>query len=75
MSNHKPLTPTMRAELAHIAKYGIFRGMDCYSFGPLAFYAREKVLTALINRGLIADAETITDAGRAVLTNAQKEAA
>lgn len=73
MSNHKPLTPTMLAELAHIAKYGIFRDMDCYSFGALAFYSREKVLTALINRGLLLDAETITDAGRAVL--AKREAA
>ena len=61
------LTPTMRAELAHIAKHGTFRELDAYSFGPLAFYAREKVLTALIARGLISDAETITDAGRTAL--------
>jgi hypothetical protein len=63
----KPLTATMLAELRCIDRFGTFRELDDYSRGPLAFYAREKVLTALMDRGFIADAETITDAGRAAI--------
>lgn len=63
----RPLSRAMMAELQHIGKHGTFRGLEDYSAGPLAFYAREKVLSALILRGLIEDAETITDAGRVAI--------
>jgi hypothetical protein len=65
--NTRPLTRTMVAELRHIGQHGTFRELDDYGFSALAFYARDKVHSALIARGLIADAETITDAGREAL--------
>lgn len=73
-AKHTPgpaLTPAMLRELRHIARYG--EPCDLFEFhgaNHLAFHAREKVLTALIRRGLIADAESVTDAGRAAIAKA-----
>lgn len=67
----KPLSPAMLRELRHIARYG--EPCDLAEFhgaNHLAFHARERVLSALIRRGMIADAETITDAGRAAIVGA-----
>jgi len=66
--NAGAITNAMKRELAHIEKFG--RPDDLFEYHGaehLAFWAREKVISALISRGLIADAETVTDAGRAVL--------
>ena len=64
------LTPAMRRELAHVARYGQPGDLADYGVNALAFYAREKTITALIDRGLLADAETVTEAGRAWLQDA-----
>jgi hypothetical protein len=64
------ITPTMRRELQCIAKHGTFCELDDYGFSPLAFYARERVLTGLLNRGMIVptvDGFDVTDAGRKAL--------
>lgn len=66
----RPLTPAMRRELVHVARYGRSSDLGDYGFNALAFYAREKTIAALINRGLLADAETVTEAGRAWLQDA-----
>lgn len=50
---NRPLTRTMTAELRCIAKYGTVRELDDYSDGPLACYAQEKVIEALLRRNLI----------------------
>ena len=69
--SEKPLTPAMLRELRHIEKHG--EPCDLAEFNDarhLAFHAREKVLSALIRRGLLDDAETVSDAGRAALAKA-----
>jgi hypothetical protein len=58
------LTPAMLRELRCIVKYGVPGDLADYGANALAFYAREKTIDALIRRGLIADCETATDAGR-----------
>lgn len=60
----------MRDELRCIEKHGTFRELDDYGLGALAFYARDRVLGALLRRGLIESAPNdyaITDAGREAL--------
>jgi hypothetical protein len=70
-AQHTPrLTPAMRRELRCIVKHGMPGDLADYGANALAFYAREKTLSALIRRGLIADSETATDAGRAAITEA-----
>lgn len=65
------LTPAMLRELRNIERYGEATDpCEWHGAGHLWFYAREKVITALITRGLIADAETVTDAGRAAIAKA-----
>lgn len=64
------LTPTMRAELRNIDRHGTFRELDDYGMTALAFYARDRVLGALLKRGLIVptvDGYETTEAGRAAL--------
>ena len=63
----RPLTRAMLRELKSIATYGRPGELDDYGSTVLAFYAREKTIEALLKRGLISDAETATDAGRAAL--------
>lgn len=68
----RPLTPAMRRELRAIARTGEpddlfeYRGAE-----HLAFYARDKVLSALLTRGLIRPTcprpFALTDAGRAAI--------
>lgn len=73
MSNqHTPgeLTAPMLRELRWIGQFGEPGDLADYGANALAFYARERTLSALIRRGLIADAETITDAGRAAIAKA-----
>lgn len=65
------LTKPMRRELAWVAKYGQPGDLADYGANALAFYARERTITALIKRGLLEDAETITEAGRAILKERQ----
>lgn len=64
------LSKAMLRELRTIEETGrITDPDDWYGAGSLWFHAREKVITALLRRGLIAanhDYE-LTDAGRAVL--------
>lgn len=67
----RPLTDTMKRELFWINKWG--EPSDLAGFhagGALAFYAREKVLSGLLKRGLIRDEPggfVLTAAGRAAL--------
>ena len=66
------LSKPMLRELWSINRWGEPSGPECWhGCGALWFHARERVLSALIRRGLIADAETITDAGRAALASAK----
>jgi hypothetical protein len=68
----KTLSPAMLRELQSIARWGEPSGLEhWHGCGALWFHARERVLSALIRRGLIADAETITDAGRAAIAAAE----
>jgi hypothetical protein len=62
-SKRTPLTPAMQRELRSIVQHGQPGDLADYGVTHLAFHAREKVLTALIARGLIVDAETATEAG------------
>jgi hypothetical protein len=69
----RPLTDAMRRELRAIQRTGEPDGLyEYHGAEHLAFYAREKVLSALIARGLIEpiqySAFALTDAGRAALT-------
>ena len=66
---HEHLTPAMLRTLRSVAN-GDPGDLADFGLSALAFYAREKVLSALIARGLIEDAETITDAGRAAIAKA-----
>jgi hypothetical protein len=68
----RPMTSTMLDELRFIEEHGTFREMDYYGVDHLAFWRREKVLSGLIARGLIADAETITESGKEAIAKAQQ---
>ena len=67
------LTPAMRREMRSIAEHG--EPADPYEWshapGGLWFWAREKVLGAIIDRGLVIEDEKgtwrLTDAGRSAL--------
>ena len=68
------LTPAMRRELRSIARDGNPSDPYDWTHAPegLWFHARDRVIGALIRRGLIGAEETmsgyvLTDAGRAVL--------
>lgn len=62
----------MLRELECIARWGRPGDLEDYHAAEhLAFWARDKVISALIKRGLIDDAENATDAGRAALAAAQ----
>jgi hypothetical protein len=63
----RPPTPAMLRELRHIARHGSPGDLADYGSTHLAFWSREKVLTGLIARGLLLDAETVTAAGNAML--------
>jgi hypothetical protein len=66
------LSPAMLRELRSINRWGAPSDpAEWHGCGALWFHARERVLSALIRRGLIEDAETITEAGRAAIAKAQ----
>lgn len=67
MNAARPLTKPMLRELRSIAAYGQPGDLSDYGASALAFHARERVLSALIRRGLLEDAETITDTGLAAI--------
>ena len=64
------LTPAMKRELYSIHRLGRPTDPDeWHAAGPLWFHARDRVLGALLRRGLIEDKGDyqLTDAGRAAL--------
>lgn len=71
----RPLTDTMKRELYWINRYG--EPSDLAGIGPgnaLSFYAREKVLSALLSRELIRDEPggfVLTDSGRSALAGSR----
>lgn len=74
-AKHTPgaLTQAMQRELRAIHETGDVGALADYGRGALAFYAREKTITALERRELIADAPggfVLTDAGRAAIAKA-----
>lgn len=62
------LTPTMLRELRSIATHGQpTDGLDIGGPAHLVFWARDKAIGGLMARGLIDDAEHVTEAGLAAL--------
>jgi len=68
---HKPLSPAMRRELRSMARDGNPTDPVDWQHAPegLWFHARDKVIGALLRRGLIVaeGGYTLTDAGRVEL--------
>jgi hypothetical protein len=63
----------MKRELRAIARTGEVGDLYDYGTNALAFYAREKTLTALLKRELIEDTAggyVLTEAGRAAIADA-----
>jgi hypothetical protein len=62
------LSPAMLRELRSIAR-GYISDVTDYGYNALAFYARDRVIGALAQRGLIEATPdwSLTDAGRAVI--------
>jgi hypothetical protein len=68
------LTPAMRRELRSISTGYPTDAAEWHAAGALWFAARDRVIGALLRRGLIADQcgdYAITDAGRAALAKVQ----